>query len=93
MLKSRMLMNQMPVLGDLQASDAKNVKQRVRAIKELLDWKESKTTEMRQGFQEKIRKANQDRDIQEKKVDKLERRIVEMDKKNAALELKNKELE
>ena len=39
-IKERMLMNQMPSVGDLRSNDPKDVKQRIRAIQALLRWKE-----------------------------------------------------
>ena len=46
-IKERMLMNQMPSVGDLRSNDPKDVKQRIRAIQALLRWKENKSVEIR----------------------------------------------
>ena len=46
-IKERLLMNQMPAVGNLRSNDPKDVKHRVRAIQALLTWKEKKSVEIR----------------------------------------------
>ena len=60
-IKERMLMNQMPSVGDLKSIDKKDIKQRVRAIQSLLEFKETKSIEIRQSYNEKIRKITEER--------------------------------
>jgi len=63
----------MPIAGDLKSNDKKDIKQRVRAIQALLVWKETKSVEIRQTYQEKIRKITAERDSFEKKCQELEK--------------------
>lgn len=93
LIRERMLMNQMPLLGDLKSSDKKEIKQRIRAFQALLTWKETKINELRQGYQEKLRRVTAERDNFETKCERLEQRITEMDKQKYALEQKSRELE
>ena len=46
----------------------------------LLGWKETKSVEIRQGYQEKLRKITMDRDAADKKSERLEQKVQEMDK-------------
>lgn len=87
-IKERMLMNQMPAVGDLKSVNKKDVKQRVRAIQSLLEWKETKSVEIRQSYNEKIRKITAERDTYEKRCQQMNQRMIELDKQKAALEYK-----
>lgn len=42
-----MLMNQMPSLGDIRSSETRDIRQRIQAIRALLDFKETKSVEIR----------------------------------------------
>ena len=44
-------------MGDLESIETKDVKLRLRTIQALLNWKESTSQEIRQGFNEKLRKV------------------------------------
>ena len=46
-LRERMLMNQMPSLGDIRSSETRDVRLRIQAIRALLDFKETKSVEIR----------------------------------------------
>ena len=46
-LRERMLMNQMPSLGDIRSSETRDVRLRIQAIRALLDFKETKSIEIR----------------------------------------------
>ena len=83
----------MPNLGDMKSTDKKEIKKRLRAIEALLNWKETTAREMREGYMEKLRKVTTERDMQEKKTQRLEKRIMDLDKEKSTLEYKVKELE
>ena len=57
-----MLMNQMPSLGDIRSAEPRDVRLRIQAIRALLDFKETKSVEIRQGYAEKLRKVTSERD-------------------------------
>lgn len=46
----------MPSMGNLKSSSRHDLKQRVKAFQALLEWKEIKSVEIRQSYNEKIRK-------------------------------------
>lgn len=73
-------MNQMPQVGNLWSTDKQEIRQRVRAIDALLAWKETKSVELRQGYQEKLRRVTQERENFEAKCEKLESKVTELDK-------------
>ena len=75
-----MLLNQMPAIGDLKSAKLIDIRYRIRAFHSLLTWKETKSVEIRQGFHEKLRKVTNERDIAEKKCQRLEERLLNMDK-------------
>ena len=92
-LKERMLLNQMPVIGDLKSAKLIDIRYRIRAFNSLLTWKETKSVEIRQGFIEKLRKVTSERDVAERKCQRLEERLQNMDKQKYSLELRNKEMQ
>ena len=79
-IRQRMLINQMPLLGDLTSADEKDIQLRIKAIQSLLTWKETKSNEIRLGYQEKLRRVTFECENLEKKCERLEQRITEMDK-------------
>ena len=83
----------MPTMGDLESIETKDVKLRLRTIQALLNWKESTSQEIRQGFNEKLRKVTQERDTLERKCLSLEEQMTDMDKQKYQLELRAKEIE
>lgn len=65
----------MPAVGDLKSSEKKDIRQRVKAIQALLAWKETKSVEMRQSHNEKIRKITIERDKLKEKCKELEQAL------------------
>jgi len=65
----------------------------VQAIRALLEFKETKSVEIRQSFSEKLRKLTVERDNFERKCQRLEKQVSDMDKQKYSLELKAKEME
>ena len=94
-IRERMILNQMPQIGDLRArkQSKAEIKKNIQAFQALLSWKESQGIEMRQGYQEKLRKITYERDNIENKCQKLEERVIALDKKKYQLELKAREME
>lgn len=84
-IKERMIMNQMPQIGNLWSTDKQEIRQHVRAIQALLSWKETKSVELRQGYQEKLRRVTGERESFEAKCQKLEQKVKELDKQAANL--------
>ncbi len=80
-------MNQMPELASLEAEDV------LTSIQRLLDWKENKSLEIKQGLQEEVRRLTTERDTADNKCHRLEQRVQILDKQSYTLEFKVKELE
>ena len=73
-INERMQMNQMPDIGDLisTSKNRREIEKNISAFHALLNWKETKSQEIRQDYQNKLRKITFDRDSFEKKCQKLE---------------------
>ena len=74
-VQERLLMNQMPPMGDLRKADAREIRKSTHAFQALISWKESKSIEIRQGYAEKLRKMTAERDSLESKCLNLERKL------------------
>ena len=90
MLQEQLQMSQLPNCGNLLTSKKKDVKMRIRCITSLLQFKE-KNFAIKDQFQDKIRRLEMDKEIQEKKVAKLQKEILDLDREKYKVELKAKE--
>ena len=64
-----MIMNKMPDIGDIYNTENldEEAQKNIKAFQALLNWKENKTYEIRQEYEEKLRKITFDRNNYEKK--------------------------
>ena len=85
-------MSQLPNCGNLLTSKKKDVKMRIRCITSLLQFRE-KNYAIKDQFQDKIRRLEMDKEIQEKKVAKLQKEMLDLDREKYKVELKAKEKE
>ena len=90
MLQDKLLANQMPPCGNLASSKRKEVKMRLKCITTLLQARE-KAWQMKEQFQDKMRRLEMDKEIQEKKVAKLQKDNLELDRQKYQAELKAQE--
>ena len=82
--------NQMPTCGNLVSNKRKEVKIRIKCITALLQARE-KAWQVKEQFTEKMRRLEMDKEIQEKKVAKLQKDLLNLDRQKYQAELKAQE--
>lgn len=76
-----------PDPGNLRSSKKRDIRQRLKCLQTLVSQKEY-DLKFREGASERIKRADQDKDIYKKKVSILEQKILEVEKQKYLVELK-----
>ena len=79
-------MHQMPVLGDMKSTNRRDIKQRLRAFRALLDSKDNQTKEVRKSQQEKNRAVAEQQEL-DKKCKDLQKNVDDLTEKNKQLQV------